>query len=149
MDPLTITASGILILLGLGIGAFFRFGPGKMLGAMSDALLGTPDVKDRRGAVISEGTPGLVALQRDHSDRLRLVEEAVVEFRHSIALYTELAGRMDRVENDVKILKDDHIKELVQAVERASTAASAASVLRMAEGRDPILDVEPEEAPDV
>lgn len=124
MDLLTLTATGTLVLVGVGIGAFFRFGPGKTLGAIAEALFGTPTTRDRSGAVMEEGQPGLV-------HRVAQVEEAVVEFRHVIGLLTETQKRID--------LLDGRVTELERArVERIVTQAESAHMWRAVADREVI-----------
>lgn len=130
MEPITYTASAVLVLVGLGIGAFFRFGPGKTLGALGDAMLGSPQIKDRRGEVIDPGSPGLV-------HRVAQVEEAVVEFRHLVGLLTETQKRLDRHDAAIEAL-------IAGSLERAATAMSSAELLRLVNDRD-VLDVESKE----
>lgn len=129
MEPITYTATGVLILVGVGIGAFFRFGPGKTLGALGDAMLGSPQIRDRRGEILDPGSPGLV-------HRVAQVEEAVVEFRHLIGLLTETQKRLDRLDAAVNAL-------IAGSLERAATAMSSAELLRLVNDRD-VIDVEPE-----
>lgn len=112
MDPLTWIGGGTLAIVGLGIGAFFRFGPGKTLGAVADAILGSPVIKDRRGEVIDEGSPGLV-------HRVAQVEEAVVEFRHMVGLLTETQKHLALIDNRVTTLEEARVERLVTQVESA------------------------------
>lgn len=127
MDPITYTATAVLILVGVGIGAFFRFGPGKVLGAVADAILGSPPIRDRRGELIDDGSPGLV-------HRVAQVEEAVVEFRHMVGLLTETQKRLDQHDAAINAL-------IAGSLERAATAMSSAELLRLVNDRD-VLDVE-------
>lgn len=82
-DALTGTAVAILILVGLGIGAFFKFGPGKTLGALADAILGEPAIRDRAGRKIQDERPGLVA-------RTDVLEDAVTKLVDQDARITRL-----------------------------------------------------------
>jgi len=112
VDPVTWTASAVLALVGIGIGAFFRFGPGKVLGAVADAILGSPVIKDRRGEVIDQGSPGLV-------HRVAQVEEAVVEFRHMVGLLTETQKHLANLDHRVSTLEEARVERLVTQVESA------------------------------
>lgn len=127
---LTYTATGTLLLVGLGIGAFFRFGPGKILGALADAMLGSPPIRDRRNEIIDPGKPGLV-------HRVDQVEEAVVEFRHLVGLLTETQHTLARHDAAINAL-------IAGSLERAATAMSSAEMLRLVNERD-TLDAETEE----
>jgi alpha-D-ribose 1-methylphosphonate 5-triphosphate synthase subunit PhnG len=99
--------------------------------AMADAILGEPAVLDRSSNEIQPPRPGLV-------HRVGTVEDAIVEFRHAIGVYTEVLGRLDRVEQDVASLKDARVQHIVSAAERAATAAASAEMLRLAAERDTI-----------
>lgn len=134
----------IVAIAGFALGTWLRLGPGKQVSAMADALLGEQEVKDRSGKVVREARPGLVHLQREDSARLSKVEEAVVEFRHVIGIYTEVIGRLTQVEADVAILKDDRVKDIVTAAERAATAAVSTEMLRLAD-RAGVIDAESDE----
>lgn len=129
LTAITYTATTVLILVGIGIGAFFRFGPGKILGALGDAMLGSPQIRDRRGEVLDPGSPGLV-------HRVAQVEEAVVEFRHMVGLLTETQKRLDQHDAAINAL-------IAGSLERAATAMSSAEMLRLVNDRD-VLDVDPE-----
>lgn len=130
MDPVTFAPYAVLVLVGVGIGAFFRFGPGKVLGAVADAILGSPQIKDRRGEVIDEGAPGLV-------HRVAQVEEAVVEFRHMVGLLTETQKRLDQHDAAINAL-------IAGSLERAATAMSSAEMLRLVSERDTLI-VDPDQ----
>lgn len=104
--------------------------------AMADAILGEPAVPDLGGGTIQPARPGLVHLQRDNSERLSKVEEAVIEFRHAIGIYTEVLKRLDSAETDIAALKNTNIKDIVAAAERAATAAAATEALRLIRERD-------------
>lgn len=112
MHLLTVTAYAVLAIVGVGIGAFFRFGPGKTLGAVADAILGSPIIKDRRGEVIDAGSPGLV-------HRVAQVEEAVVEFRHMVGLLTETQKHLSLLDNRLTTLEEARVERLVTQVESA------------------------------
>lgn len=129
MEPISYTATAVLVGVGLGIGAFFRFGPGKILGALADAILGSPPVRDRRGELIDDGSPGLV-------HRVSQVEEAVVEFRHMVGLLTETQKRLDQHDAAINAL-------IAGSLERAATAMSSAEMLRLVNDRD-VITVEEE-----
>lgn len=60
-------------LLGAGIGAWFRFGPGARVGAVADAILGSPVIRDRHGGVIDNGQPGLVQRVGTLEDAIKLL----------------------------------------------------------------------------
>jgi hypothetical protein len=112
VDPLTISAYGALGIIAIGIGAFFRFGPGKTLGAIADALFGTPTTRDRSGEVMEEGKPGLV-------HRVATVEEAVLEVRHLIALVTETQESVKDLNRRVGAIEEARIERLINQVESA------------------------------
>lgn len=97
--------------------------------AADDAILGEPEVLDRRGKQIAPGSPGLV-------HRVAQVEEAVVEFRHMSGLLTEVLGRIDTLDNRVNLLEQTNVKDIVLAAERAATAAASVEVLRLVRERD-------------
>lgn len=104
--------------------------------AVADAILGEAEVKDRSGQVIQPPRPGLVHLQHDNSQRLSTVEEAVVEFRHAIGIYTEVLKRVETAEQDIAALKTTNVKDIVIAAERAAASAAAAEMLRLIHERD-------------
>lgn len=98
--------------------------------AVADAILGEPPVKDRNEKVITPGQPGLV-------HRVAQVEEAVVEFRHVIALYTETQKRLD--------IHDRAINALIAgSLERAATAMSSAAMWTAVHNKD-VIDAASEE----
>jgi hypothetical protein len=130
VDPLTISAYGALGIIAIGIGAFFRFGPGKTLGAIADALFGTPTTRDRSGEVMEEGRPGLV-------HRVASVEEAVVEFRHVVGLLTETQKRIDLLENRVAIVEEARIEKLINQLESAQMWRAVADRDVIEEGEQP------------
>lgn len=122
MDLLAYLLGGGCILLGAGIGAWFRFGPGARVGAVADAILGSPEVKDRRGGTLDPGNPGLV-------HRVAQVEEAVVEFRHMTGLLTEVLKRTDVLEHKVNLLE-------LAATERVASHLENAKLFDMVAKRD-------------
>lgn len=115
-----------------GVGAWLYFRPGVQRGkAAIDAILGEPEIKDRRGAVMDPGKPGLV-------HRVASVEEAVVQFSHLVGIVTEALGRMDAIDSRVKALEDSNVRDIVVAAERAANATVSAEMLRLANERDTI-----------
>lgn len=139
------SAADVLAVLAVGGAAVTILGGGGVLGwwwrkqpdrererarakAADDAILGEPEVLDRRGEQIVPGSPGLV-------HRVAQVEEAVVEFRHMSGLLTEVLGRIDTIDNRVKLLEETGIRDIVQAAERAATAAVSAEMLKLVNER--------------
>lgn len=129
---------GIISVIGVALGAFFRVGPGRRTAEMADALLGKPESKDRSGTVTSPAQPGLVALQQENAARLATVEETLVELRHVVGLWTETAKRVDLVEDRVtvaearlNVVETSHVRDVINAAERAATAAASAETLRL------------------
>lgn len=112
MTSLEWFVGGGALLLGAGIGAWFRFGPGARVGAVADAILGTPAIKDRQGGTLDPGNPGLV-------HRVAQVEEAVVEFRHMVGLLTETQKRLDLIDNRVGVLEEARLERIVTQAESA------------------------------
>lgn len=106
----------LLALFGIvssGVGAWLYFRPGVQRGkAAIDAILGEPEVKDRRGSVMDPGKPGLV-------HRVATVEEAVVEFRHMVGLLTETQHTLTEHAARIKALEDVRIEKLVSQAESA------------------------------
>lgn len=138
LTPLDMILGLIAIASWLG-GLWLYISPGvRRNAAVADAILGEAEVTDRSGKTIQPARPGLVHLQRANSDRLTTVEEAVVEFRHAIGIYTEVLKRLDSAETDIAALKNTNIKDIVVAAERAATAAAAAETLRLVNERDTI-----------
>lgn len=131
MDPLALAATGTLVLVGVGIGAFFRFGPGKTLGALADAILGEPAVHDRAGREIEPASPGLVA-------RTKTLEEAV-------ALLVDQDARIAKLEHG-QLQHDAAIAALIATTfEKGAESALKAEEMRQAD----VVDAEVEEEPDV
>lgn len=124
MSVLGYILGGGLVLLGFGLGWFFRFGPGAKMGAVADAILGTPEVKDRRGGVLDPGHTGLVARMSEVEERFTGVEKALSQLADQQTAILALAERMDRAENTIASL-------VMASAERAATAASAAAVLNL------------------
>jgi hypothetical protein len=136
LTPLDWILAGIAIASWFG-GLWLYISPGvRRNAAVADAILGEAEVTDRSGKTIQPARPGLVHLQRDNSQRLTNVEEAVVEFRHAIGVYTEVLKRLDTAESDIALLKNTNVKDIVQAAERAATAAVSAEMLRLVNERD-------------
>ena len=115
--------------------------------AIESALLGTPAVLDNSGAEIEPAQAGVVS-------RIGKVEEAVVEFRHSIALYTELAKRVDvgesraaSTEARVGALERDKVERIATKLESAHMwrAVAEAKPETGAEAIPGIADPEPPE----
>lgn len=93
--------------------------------AVAVAILGEPAVPDRSGAELQPARPGLV-------HRVGTLEEAVVEFRHTLGLLTETLKRLDEHER--------RLGELERArTERALAQAESAQMWRAVADRD-VLD---------
>lgn len=130
-------AGGAITILGAIIAVWAYWRPARRRGlAAYDAILGEEEVRDRSGNLIRPARPGLVHLQSDNSSRLGKVEEAIVAFQHTTGIVTEFSGRLDRVEADVNLLKNNQVKDALNAAERAATAAASAEMLRLAHERD-------------
>lgn len=153
LDSINYTIA-LLTLAGL-IYAIWRSKERRRSAAVAIAILGDEEVTDRAGQVIRPASPGLVAVVADASKqvadaskalsavdrRVSKLEEAVVGFQHTIALYTELAKRVDTVENEVRILKDS-------TVERVAIRLEAAQAMRWAadeQGKPPAEPFNPPE----
>lgn len=80
--------------------------------AALDALVGKEAVTDRSGKEIEPAQPGLV-------HRVATVEEAVVEIRHVVELWTETQRRLDQHDGRIKALEDSRIERLVTQAESA------------------------------
>lgn len=159
-------AENILAAIAVGGGVITILGGGGVLGwwwrrqpqreeerqrrrAADEAIIGKGPVYDEAGGVMVEGQPGLVHLQRQDSQRLQKVEEAIVEFRHAQGLYTELAKQVSLNTADIAALKNTHVKDIVTAAERAATAAASAEMLRLAAERDTLAGEADEPAGEV
>lgn len=127
----------LVALIGVPL-AIWRSKGVKQIIAAAVAILGRPEVTDRRGRVLDAGQPGLIHVQRENSERLTKVEEAVIEFRHMSGLLTETLGRIDAIDTRVKALEDTGVRDIVQAAERAATAAVSAEMLRLVHERDTV-----------
>lgn len=121
--------------------AIWRSKSRKRISAAADAILGQESAIDNSGNVIRPAQPGLV-------HRVATVEDAVVEFRHAIGVYTEVLGRLDSVERDVKALQDRRVEHIVTAAERAATAATSAEMLRMVNERGTVDGHAEEQSPE-
>lgn len=130
-------AGGCITIMGAIAGVWLYWRPARRRGlAAYDAILGEEEVRDRSGNLLRPARPGLVHLQSDNSARLGKVEEAIVAFQHTTGIVTEFSGRLDRVEADVHILKNNQVKDALHAAERAATAAASAEMLRLANEHD-------------
>jgi hypothetical protein len=104
---LTLTA------LGAVYGVWRRLRPAVRRGtAAVDALVGREAIKDRSGNVLEPAQPGLV-------HRVATVEEAVVEFRHVVALWTETQHTLTDHAHRIKNLEDARVERLVTQAESA------------------------------
>lgn len=124
---------GLLTLAGIAF-AVWRSKSRQRGAAVADAILGREQVTDHAGNVIRPAEPGLV-------HRVATVEEAVVGFRHNIALYTELAKRVDNHDTEIKALKD-------ATTERIVTKAEAAQFYRFLADQADLPPAEPIDPPE-
>jgi hypothetical protein len=100
-------------IVGATYGAWRRFRPGiRRASSALDAIIGKEAVTDRSGQVIEPGQPGLV-------HRVATVEEAVVEIRHVVALWTETQHTLTEHASRIKALEDSRIDRLVAQAESA------------------------------
>lgn len=150
---MTVLLAGLISLVSLAVGGitiwiFARPGV-RRVRASAEAILGEEPVLDRSGNLIQPGRPGLVHLQRENSARLTTVEEAIVEFRHLTGIVTEFQGTLARLEHRVTSLEDNRVKDIVNAAERAATAATSAEMLRLVNERDTVDSTATEPAGDI
>lgn len=113
-----------LAFLGLGIGAWFRFGPGAKFGAMADAILGTPKVLDRGGGILEQGSPGL-------TQRVSTLEDAIntlADQQRTLAEHTQQI-------NDLRLADAIQAEQIgllkLAASERIATADVAKAALNL------------------
>jgi hypothetical protein len=114
MLPDLLPAAGVAVgIVGAAYGTWRRFRPGvRRATAAIDALVGKEAVTDRSGNVIEAAQPGLV-------HRVATVEEAVVEIRHVVELWTETQRRLDQHDGRIKALEDARVERLVSQAESA------------------------------
>lgn len=109
---LTIAALACAV-IGAAYGAWRRFRPGvRRANAALDAIIGREAVTDRSGKVIEPGQPGLV-------HRVATVEEAVVEIKHVVALWSETQRTLTDHASRIKALEDARVERLVSQAESA------------------------------
>lgn len=99
--------------------------------AVHEALLGEGEQRDLSGQVIRPSRPGLVALHEQSAKRLEKVEEAVVEFRTATDLFARLEPRIATVEDEIRLIKSDRFRELIQLFDRIATSAASAEAMRL------------------
>lgn len=114
MNADTIAAAATIAgLLGAAYATWRRFRPSvRRASSAVDALVGREAVTDRSGQIIEAAQPGLV-------HRVATVEEAVVEIRHVVALWTETQKRLDQHDGRIRQLEDSRLERLVTQAESA------------------------------
>lgn len=117
----------ILIVASLG-GAWLKFGRPKaqQRDAVSEAILGRPEVTDRSGAVIQPSQPGMVAQ----------VSELKIEVRTLVDTHLLVRGVVEdikEVKDRVKVLEDARVEHVVSRAE----SAAAFSAIEAAVKADP------------
>lgn len=112
-EALVTIAAAVVMILGGCYGAYRRFRPSVRRGSAAiDALVGREAVTDRSGNVIEAAQPGLV-------HRVATVEEAVVEIRHVVALWTETQHTLTDHGARIKALEDSRLEKLITRAESA------------------------------
>ena len=109
-----LTIAGLMCgVVGAAYGAWRHFRPGmRRAEAALDAIIGREAVTDRSGKVIEPGQPGLV-------HRVATVEEAVVEIKHVVALWSETQRVLTDHASRIKALEDSRVERLVSQAESA------------------------------
>lgn len=120
----------LIALIGVPLAAW-RSKPRQRISAAADAILGSEPVLDADKKEMRPGQPGLV-------HRVSQVEEAVVEFRHLVGIVTEAMGRIDSLDSRITALEDTTVRDVVQAAERAATAAVSAEMLKLVNERSTV-----------
>lgn len=109
---------GIGAVVGL-VAGYFRWAVPRMQRneAMSDAMLGRPEVKDRSGAVVQPSQPGMPARVAELADAVK----ELVQMQHRVdkveAEQNKLAARVDDLEGVTSQLQQAHLERIVSRVE--------------------------------
>lgn len=122
---------GVLSIVGILAGGWLKWGrpKAKQAEAVSEAILGRPEVTDRSGAVIQPAQPGMVAQVAALTDTVR----ELVNMHQRVdgvegeqkAIRAEVAEFRIEIGGRVKVLEDARVE---QVVSRAESAAAFSAI---------------------
>lgn len=130
-NAVTALIAGIVVILGAVGGWWYKRGRPKVrqVEAMSEAILGRAEVRDRSGAVIQKAQPGMPA--------------QVAELTEAVRDLVKMQHRVDIVEDDVRdlqgrvtVLEEARLEHVVSRVESAEAYRAIQAAQRAASPDD-------------
>lgn len=114
-NEVVVLVGGVLSIVGLLWGGWLKWGRPKAqrAEAMSEAMLGRAEVRDRSGALIQPAQPGMPAQVAELTDAVR----ELVQMQHRV---DGVEAQLAAVDGRVKVLEDARMEHVVSRAESAA-----------------------------